>query len=124
MARLPENPLPASLQRLPDGTVVPAVQTLHLHQDTVTHIHQAPALPSTSAQLGVAALEAAGKAAPGCGWALGGGAVLIVGGSIISALLQSLAIGAVSAAVAAIGVALAARWMQQALADHRAAKKS
>lgn len=106
MPRMPENPLPATLQYGQDGTVVAApVQTdqLHLHRDDVqiTHHHYAAPLPSTSAQIGVALANAFGQMAKGIGLAGGGGAVLLIGGQVIA--VDVLAIGA-----SALGIAIAA----------------
>lgn len=115
MARMPENPLPATLQYGQDGVVVPApVQTeqLHLHQDQVVHHHYPQPIPTTSAQIGVALAHAAGKAAPGLGWSLGGGALLLFGGGTLGMVLISLA-------VAALGVALAAHSVSRTIGEWR-----
>lgn len=104
MARMPENPLPATLQYGQDGTVVAAPvqpEQLHLHQDQVVHHHYAQPLPSTSAQIGVALANAFGQMAKGLGLAGGGGAVLLIGGQVIA--VDIIALGA-----SALGVAIAA----------------
>ena len=120
---MPENPLPASLVRLPDGTVQQAAPAqVHLHQDQVVHHHYPEAPTPTGTAVAVAIAETLGRGATGCGVAIGAGAVLLIGGSIITAIVQSLAVGAISVAVAAIAIACAARWMQQAHADYRTSK--
>lgn len=115
MARMPENPLPATLTRAADGTVVAApVQTdqLHLHRDDVqiTHHHYAQPIPTTGAQIGVALAQALGKAAPGLGWSVGGGVLLLFGGGTLAMVL-------ISIAVAALGVALAAHSVSKTIGE-------
>lgn len=100
MARIPENPLPESLRYTLDGHVVPRAEQLHLHQDQVVHHHYAPAPPSTGAQVGVALANALGKAAPGLGWSIGGGTMLIVAGGMLGMTLIALAIASLCAAFA------------------------
>lgn len=100
--RMPENPLPESLRYTTDGHVVPVPQAeqLHLHQDQVVHHHYAQALPSTGAQVGVALAQALGKAAPGLGWSIGGGTMLVFAGGMLGMTLITLAIAALAAAFA------------------------
>lgn len=118
MARIPENPLPATLTRTTDGHVIPMPQpdTLHLHQDQVVHHHYAQAIPTTGAQIGVELAKALGKIGTGIGVTAAGMTGLYIGGQVIA--MDMLAIGGAS-----IGIAYGARTVTKAIGSGKPPEK-